>query len=127
MILFQEQSRCDDMESLGYMLLYFLKGRLPWHSLKGESKPETYQLILDRKVSISLDELCIDVPKEFKKYMAYVRAMDFGDKPDYSKLRRIFRDLFVRSGFAYDHVFDWTILKYMEALEQQSQEGVSDP
>jgi len=56
--------------------------------------------------------------------MGYVRALGFGDKPDYSRLRRIFRDLFVRRGFDHDYVFDWTILKYMESLQEQPQ-GVS--
>ena len=110
------------MESLGYMMLYFLKGRLPWHGLRADSKQQKYQLIMDRKASISLDDLCIDVPNEFKKYLGYVRALGFGGKPDYSRLRRMFLDLFVRRGFEYDYVFDWTILKYMESLQQQSQE-----
>ena len=116
------QSQRDDMECFGYMILYFLKGRLPWHKLRGESKQETYQLIMDRKADISLEELCSDVPEEFRKYMDYVRALDFGDKPDYSRLRRMFRDLFVRRGFEHDYVFDWTILKYTESLQQQPQE-----
>ena len=118
----QEQSQRDDMESLGYMMLYFLNGRLPWHGLRTDSKQQKYQLIMDQKASTSLDDLCSDVPNEFKKYMDYVRALGFGGKPAYSRLRRMFRDLFVRRGFEYDHVFDWTILKYMESLQQQSQE-----
>lgn len=99
------------------MILYFLKGRLPWHGLKGESKQQKYQLIMDRKMDISLDELCSDIPGEFRKYMDYVRALDFGGKPDYSRLRRMFRGLLIRRGFEHDYVFDWTILKYVESLE----------
>lgn len=104
------------------MILYFLKGRLPWQGLRAESKQQKYQLIMDRKAGISLDELCNDVPEEFRKYMAYVLALDFGAEPDYSRLRRMLRDLFVRRGFEYDYVFDWTVLKYMESLQQQPQE-----
>ena len=115
------------MESLGYMMLYFLNGRLPWHGVKGESKQQTYQLIVDRKESISLDELCSGVPNEVKRYMDHVRSLDFGGKPDYSRLRRMFRDLFVRRGFEYDNVFDWTILKYMESLQEQPQKVGSSP
>ena len=51
-----------------------------------------------------MDELCMDVPDEFKKYMDYVQAMGFCGKPDYSRHRRMFRDLFVRPGFEYDYV-----------------------
>ncbi|KAL9621089.1 MAG: hypothetical protein Q9160_004474 [Pyrenula sp. 1 TL-2023] len=113
------QSPRDDMESLGYMILHFLKGQLPWHGLKGESREQIYQMIADRKAGTSLDELCSDVPEEFRKYMECVRALDFGDKPDHSRLRRIFRDLFVRQGFEHDYVFDWTTIKYMESLQQE--------
>ncbi len=114
------------MECFGYMILYFLKGRLPWHKLRGESKQETYQQIMDRKANISLEELCSDVPEEFRKYMDYVRTLKFDGKPDYSRLRRMFRDLFVRRGFEHDCVFDWTILKYMESLQQPQEEGVEN-
>lgn len=124
---FPEQSQRDDMESLGYMMLYFLNGRLPWHGLRTDSKQQKYQLIMNQKASTSLDDLCVDVPNEFKKYMDCVRALGFGGKPDYSRLRRMFRDLFVCCGFEYDYVFDWTILKYMESLQQQSQEVGSGP
>ena len=116
---FPEQSQRDDIESLGYMMLYFLNGRLPWHGLRTDSKQQKYQLIMDQKASTSLDDLCVDVPNEFNKYMDCVRALGFGGKPDYSRLRRMFRDLFVRRGFEYDYVFDWTILKHMESLQQE--------
>ena len=97
-------------------MLYFLNGRLPWQGLRSDTKQQKYRLIMEQKARTSLDDLCNDVPNEFKKYMAYVRALDFGAKPDYSRLRRMFRDLFVRRGFQHDYVFDWTILKYMETL-----------
>jgi hypothetical protein len=98
------------------MILYLLKGRLPWHGIRGESRQQTYELIMDRKAGTSSEELCGDVPEEFRKYMDHVRALGFGDRPAYSRLRRIFRDLFVRRGFEYDYVFDWTVLKYLESL-----------
>jgi hypothetical protein len=86
------------MESVGYMMLYFLQGRLPWHGLKGESEQQEAQLIMDMKKTISLEELCRDVPNEFKQYMSHVRALDCGGKPHYSMVRRMFRDLFIRHG-----------------------------
>ena len=118
-----EQSQRDDMESLGYMMLYFLKGRLPWQGLRGESKQQTHQLIMDRKVAIDLEKLCADGPVEFRKYMEYVQALDFHGKPNYSRLRRMFRNLFVRQGFEYDYVFDWTVLRYMQSSQWQAPEA----
>ncbi|MCJ1479816.1 serine/threonine protein kinase [Lambiella insularis] len=109
-----EQSQRDDMESLGYMLLYFLRGRLPWHNVKAASKQEKAERMMEYKASIRVDELCEDMPNEFKTYMNDVRALNFGEKPEYSKLRRMFRNLFVRHGFEHDYVFDWTIRIYLE-------------
>lgn len=101
------------------MMLYLLQGRLPWNGLKAESTQEKVQLIMDMKENISLDDLCRDVPNEFKEYMSHVKRLEFAVKPSYPKLRGTFRNLFVRHGFQHDHVFDWTILKYMKSLEQQ--------
>jgi hypothetical protein len=107
------------MESLGFMILSLLKGRLPWDGLRGKCDKETNQMMLDRKFATSLDELCKGVPDQFRKYMEYVRALSFDEKPDYSKLRRMFRALFVRRGFKYDYVFDWTVILYKQSLEPQ--------
>lgn len=45
-------------------------------------------------------------------YLNYTRSLRFDDKPDYSYLRKLFRDLFIREGYHYDYVFDWTVVKY---------------
>lgn len=57
------------------------------------------------------DALCRSLSQEFAIYLNYVRSLRFDDKPDYSYLRKLFRDLFVREGYQYDYVFDWTIRK----------------
>jgi hypothetical protein len=116
-----EQSRRDDMESLGYILLYFLRGRLSWQELKGETKGQKYKLMMEKKATIGVDELCDKVPREFAVYMDHVRALKFEDKPNYSYLRKIFESLFVRYGFEYDNVFDWTIKRYLELQQQKKQ------
>ncbi|CAK7206330.1 hypothetical protein SEUCBS139899_009119 [Sporothrix eucalyptigena] len=91
-----EQSRRDDMEALGHVLLYFCRGSLPWDEN------------IKEKLTTSTEVLCRGLPEEFNFYLKYTRSLDFEDKPDYSYLRKIFRDLFVREGFQYDYVFDWT-------------------
>jgi hypothetical protein len=45
-------------------------------------------------------------------YLKYVCDLDFDERPDYSYLRKLLRDLFVSEGFEYDYVFDWTIEKF---------------
>ncbi|KAL3623622.1 Casein kinase 1-like protein 2 [Castilleja foliolosa] len=110
-----EQSRRDDLESLGFVLMYFLRGSLPWQGLKAGTKKQKYEKISEKKVSTSIEALCRGYPTEFASYFHYCRSLRFEDKPDYAYLKRIFRDLFIREGFQFDYVFDWTILKYQQS------------
>lgn len=104
-----EQSRRDDLESLGYVLMYFLRGSLPWQGLKAATKKQKYDRIMEKKMTTPTDILCRGFPNEFAIYLNYCRSLRFDDKPDYSYLRKLFRDLFVREGFQYDYVFDWSV------------------
>ncbi|MCH83220.1 casein kinase I isoform delta-like protein, partial [Trifolium medium] len=117
-----ELSRRDDLESLGYVLLYFLRGSLPWQGLKAATKKQKYDKICQKKVSTPIEVLCKSHPVEFASYFHYCHSLTFDQRPDYGFLKRLFRDLFAREGYAFDFVFDWTILKY-----QQSQKHVVQP
>ena len=118
------QSRGDDLEALGYMMLYFMLGSLPWQGLKAPTWKQKYRLVLEKKQTTSVAELCGDLPQEFAIYMNYVRNLRHEDKPDYGYLQRIFRNLFRRQRFEYDQIFDWTIREYqrqsVECAEQSS-------
>ncbi|KAI9685249.1 MAG: hypothetical protein M1822_004622 [Bathelium mastoideum] len=111
-----EQSPRDDMESLGYVLIYLLQGRLPWQDLHVGSSKQKEKTILQKKQSALEHDLYADVPEEFKRYFDHVRSLAFEERPAYSYLRRLFQSLFRRQGFEYDHVFDWTVLKYLESV-----------
>eukprot|EP01035_Chromulina_nebulosa_P019709 gene19709-25634_t len=63
-----EQSRRDDLESIGYVLIYFLRGYLPWQGLKAYTKIQKYEKILEKKNSTSTETLCKGFPVEFKAY-----------------------------------------------------------
>jgi len=83
---------------------------------------------MERKENISVGELYNQLPQEFVSYMDYVRVLEFEDKPDYSYLRKIFQNLFVRRGFEYDCVFDWTVKRYWEHMgEYKRNEVAVDP
>lgn len=112
--VFLEQSRRDDLESLGYILVYFCRGQLPWQGIRARTKKEKYDKIMEKKMTTPADALCRGLHQEFAIYLNYVRSLRFDDKPDYSYLRKLFRDLFVREGFQYDYVFDWTIRKLVK-------------
>ncbi|KAL7602320.1 casein kinase 1-like protein 10 [Lactuca sativa] len=107
-----EQSRRDDLESLGYVLMYFLRGSLPWQGLKAGTKKQKYDKISEKKMLTPIEVLCKSYPTEFTQYFHYCRSLRFEDKPDYSYLKRLFRELFIREGYQFDYIFDWTMLKY---------------
>ncbi|CAK9863135.1 unnamed protein product [Sphagnum jensenii] len=121
-----EQSRRDDLESLGYVLMYFLRGSLPWQGLKAGTKKQKYEKISEKKMSTTIEALCKAYPSEFASYFHYCRSLRFDDKPDYAYLKRIFRDLFIREGFQFDYVFDWTILKYQQSQSMGGPQRVSN-
>ncbi len=102
-----EQARRDDLESLGYVFVYFLKGSLPWQGLKANTKRQKYEKILEKKARTSVDVLCQNLPAEFKSYFEHVKSVKFEDRPDYDYLKRLFRELFFRKGHTYDNIFDW--------------------
>lgn len=85
-----EQSRRDDMESLGFVLMYFLRGSLPWQGLKATTKKQKYQRILERKQATHPDQLCRGYPSEFRDYFAHCSSLGFEDRPDYRLVIAIF-------------------------------------
>lgn len=112
-----EKTRRDDLESLGYMLIYFLKGNLPWKDLNCETREENISKIKEMKNIINIEELCTDLPLEFVTYMNYCRNLKFDEKPDYGYLKKIFKELFVKSGYEYDYVYDWLLIPYEKENE----------
>jgi len=124
-----EQSRRDDLEAVGYVLMYFNRGSLPWQGLKSNSKKEKYEKIMEKKMSTPIEVLCKHFPSEFVTYLNYCRSLRFEDRPDYAYLRRLLKDLFFREGYQYDFIFDWTILNYQAgqsvsaAAEKKEEEG----
>lgn len=117
-----EQSRRDDLESLGYVLMYFNRGSLPWQGLKAATKRQKYERISEKKMQTAIEELCKGFPNEFATYLNFCRSLRFEEKPDYSYLRQIFRQLFHRQGFNYDYVFDWNMLKFGGSRNQEEGE-----
>jgi len=116
-----EASRRDDIESLGYNLVNFMKGKLPWTELNDS------QLILQKKINTSLDDLCEGLPGEFKEFIDYARKLEFKERPNYSYLNELLIKAAKDNGIDLDKVeYDWANLKINEkeeAKDTSSNEG----
>ena len=81
-----EQSRRDDLESLGYMMVYFCKGELPWMDVKAKNKAGKYKKIMEKKIEMKPEILCNGLTNEFMAYFKYVRELQFTEEPNYNYL-----------------------------------------
>lgn len=114
-----ELSRRDDLESLGLALVYFLQGGLPWEKLPPAANKTEHDLMTDRKLKTSVEELCHGLPFEFSTYLNYCRTLDFEEEPDYAWLKRLFFQLMSEAGFAFDFEFDWVASKPSDSDDEQ--------
>lgn len=97
-----EQSRRDDMEGIGFVLMYFLKKALPWQGLTAKNKKEKYERIKEVKRDTPVEELCEGCPREFVKYFNYIRSLKFEEIPDYSYCRGLFKGLMKEKAWPMD-------------------------
>lgn len=102
-----EQSRRDDMESLGNVLLYLVRGSLPWQGLKARDSQEKYRLIGEVKRKTSVDDLTRGHPPELLAFMRHVRQLKFDDRPNYDYLRGLLESLAAKTGRRDDDPIDW--------------------
>ena len=101
----REQSRRDDLESIGYMLIYLIKGKLPWDNIKIDNKRTSYLKFSQYKKNISPELLCNNLPEEFLDYVKYVRNLNFEDEPDYNYLKSLFQIMLNKQGFEEKKIF----------------------
>ena len=102
-----EQSRRDDLESLGYMLIYFCKGELPWMNVKAKNKAGKYKKIMEKKIEMKPEILCEGLVDEFRQYFKYVRELQFTEEPNYNYLLGLFNSAMKNNNIKNDYKFDW--------------------
>ena len=106
-----EQSRRDDLESIFYILIYFIKGRLPWQGLKADKKEDRYKKIYEIKKNIKIKELCSELPEEFESFYNYIRKLEFEQVPDYDYLKLLLKNILEKNNFIIDYYYDWDKVK----------------
>ena len=103
-----EQSRRDDLESVGYSLMYFLRGNLPWQNIKIKNKKDKYNKILNKKKDLSSKELGKDFPIEFAEILDYFKNLGYTDDPDYEMCKRKLLKIIQKQKLKFDYIYDWT-------------------
>lgn len=110
-----EQSRRDDLESIGYMLIYFMKRKLPWQGVQGVKKIDRYLKIYRMKKNIKNDILCQGLHPEMCQYMNYVKKLDFEQEPDYNYLRSLFKTILRKK---YDTPIDKLLFSWITDMSK---------
>ena len=102
-----EQGRRDDIESIGYVLMYFLLGVLPWQGLKVRKNEDHFEKIAQKKYSTSFEELTSGQPEEFLLYFKHVEKLEFEDQPNYIYLIGLFQKVIDKYCTDCFYDFDW--------------------
>ena len=112
-----EQSPRDDLESIGYILVYLLKGELPWQNIIAKNKTEKFKKLLVKKIEISSSDLCLGLPNKIEKYIDYCRDLEFEGIPDYQKLKNVFIQILQQNKQEFDYIYDWSKLDICEKIK----------
>ena len=126
------QSRRDDLESMIYILIYFLKGKLPWQDVKAKQKEERHKLITDIKSSVTIESLCENLPSEFAELLTYVKGLEFDEKPYYGKFYAFFHNLIEKLNRDmieekdYSYIWETMLVNNMMKYNEFNDESLKD-
>ena len=123
-----QQSCRDDLESLGYMLYFFLKGKLPWMGIKEKNKENLDKKILQKKVETVNEILGKDLPIQFCEFLAYAKNLKYEETPDYNLFKGKMKEVICLGEQTFDKIYDWTdknkLIKESEKTEDTITEKV---
>merc|ERR1712137_70687 len=102
-----EQSRRADLEAIGHMLFYFLRGALPWSGLLARDDEDKYRKVREKKMETPITELGKGYPQQFQTYLEYCRKLEFMERPNYNMLYGLFRSLRASENANGDAMFQW--------------------
>ena len=104
-------SRRDDLESLSYMILYFLTKKLPWQGITAKTLEKRYKKIYDKKAELEKWDKFKILPIQIQNFIKYCRNLGFSEDPNYKLMRSYFYDLMKLNNFEDDKNFSWIIDK----------------
>ena len=113
----------DDLESLAYMLIYFLKGSLPWQNISGLKLDG----IAENKKTTKIDDLCSDLIPEISLFLQDVRRLQYDSIPPYARYRQLFYNAFISKQYIFDSRFDWMVKKSFSFFSTRRQENQLKP
>ncbi|RCI02332.1 casein kinase I [Rhizopus stolonifer] len=116
----REQSRRDDLESLGHVFMYFLRGSLPWQGLKAATNKQKYERIGEKKQTTTVHDLCAGFPEEFGHYLQYARRLAFEENPNYDYMMSLFDKVLESIDEVDDGIYDWMLLNDGKGWERRS-------
>ena len=122
-----EQSRRDDLECLGYTLIYLMKGRLPWQGIRRDINKGKYEQLLQSKKNFPVDLLCQNLPEIIAVYLLYCKSLNFTDKPDYKELRKQFSEYFVTNNLNINFEYDWATNEQIKEPHRAISSNAVDP
>ncbi|CAK76717.1 unnamed protein product (macronuclear) [Paramecium tetraurelia] len=102
-----EQSRRDDLEALAYVLMYFLRGSLPWQNLRANNQKEKYDRIMEKKLATSSETLCKNYPQQLLQFVDYTKNLKFDEKPDYQFIKNLFISIMQENELRMEYIYDW--------------------
>lgn len=103
-----EQSRRDDIESIGYVIMYLLRGVLPWQNMNAKDTKTKYKLIMEKKMATPAEVLCKGFPAQLASFINYARQLKFEEEPDYTYLLGLLKEAMKSHGHEFDYLYDWT-------------------
>lgn len=118
-----EQARRDDIEAIGYIMVYFLKGELPWQGLKAKNKKEKYEKIKEKKLNTTLETLCENLPDDIQTWINYAKGLKFEERPDYGLLKNLIKKMADENEIKFDNEFDWIIKERLEKEKEEKKEN----
>ena len=104
-----EPSRRDDMESFCYLLLYLMKGSLPWDQINEPSEINEILIIYKMKEYMPADIMFKDLPWQMSEFYKYCKNLNFEQKPNYNYLRKLLINILEYIGEKNDLYFSWII------------------